>query len=298
MLNGIDIASYQAGINLQKVPCDFVIVKATQGTKYVNPDFHRAMQQAIGARKLIGCYHYASSGGAEEEARHFLKTVRAYIGKAILVLDWEQGSNANYPSEKYAKRFMDYIRSEIGVTCFFYDAKSYVQQHKFKSIANDGYPLWMAQYKNWQSQAESGYQTDPWTDKWGYGGWDKALIHQYTSAGRLPGWSGRLDLNIAYMTRKEWNLWATDQSGDATFPAKPVNGTTKIDTTGYPLTKYGHRNEWVRLLQNALTVLGYPCQSDGIFGAETAEQVRTFQASRGLVIDGIVGPLTWAALFK
>ena len=44
-MNGIDIASYQAGIDLSVVPCDFVIVKATEGTGYVNPDFTRAYAQ-------------------------------------------------------------------------------------------------------------------------------------------------------------------------------------------------------------------------------------------------------------
>jgi len=46
-LNGIDIASYQTGIDLSVVPCDFVIVKATEGTGYVNPDFTRARKKQI-----------------------------------------------------------------------------------------------------------------------------------------------------------------------------------------------------------------------------------------------------------
>jgi hypothetical protein len=41
MLNGIDVASYQTGLDPAVVPCDFVIVKATQGTTYKNPDFQR-----------------------------------------------------------------------------------------------------------------------------------------------------------------------------------------------------------------------------------------------------------------
>ena len=45
-MNGIDISSHQSGINLSKVPCDFAIIKATQGTSYVNPDCDRAYQQA------------------------------------------------------------------------------------------------------------------------------------------------------------------------------------------------------------------------------------------------------------
>lgn len=297
-LNGIDIASYQAGINLEKVPCDFVIVKATQGTNYVNPDMHRALQQAIGAGKLIGVYHYASKGGAENEALHFLKTVRAYVGKAILVLDWEEGDNANFPSEVYAKRFLDLVQSETSVTPFIYAGKYNVQTYGWKRIAEAGYPLWFAQYKNWNNQTASGYQKNPWTDSKGLGAWREALIHQYTSVGVLKGWSGRLDLNIAYMSRTEWLLWAKTRDGDAVIPKKPVNGASRVNTTGYPLTKYGHRNEYVRLLQNALTMRGFPCQPDGIFGAETSKQVRAFQESRKLVPDSIVGQLTWQALFS
>ena len=45
-MNGIDISNWQKGIDLTKVPCDFVIIKATQGTDYVNPDYDRAYQQA------------------------------------------------------------------------------------------------------------------------------------------------------------------------------------------------------------------------------------------------------------
>lgn len=293
-LRGIDIASYQTGIDLTRVPCDFVIVKATQGTRYVNPDFTRAIQQAIGAGKLVGCYHYASSGGAENEAEHFLTTVKPYIGRAILVLDWEQGSNANYPNEAYAKRFMDYVRSKVGVSCFFYDAKYFIQQHRFGSIAAAGYPLWAAQYKNYQP---TGYQAEPWTDKRGWGGWTGCLIYQYSSNGVLDGWGGRLDINIAYMSAAQWKRWASNLSGGTLVPEKPVNGQKKIDTTGYPVTRYGHRNEWVRLLQNALTIRGFPCQPDGIFMGETSRMVRAFQESRKLEIDGVVGPQTWAALF-
>ena len=39
MMNGIDISGHQQGIDLAAVPCDFVIIKATQGISFVNPDF-------------------------------------------------------------------------------------------------------------------------------------------------------------------------------------------------------------------------------------------------------------------
>ena len=97
-MNGIDISSWQKGINLNAVPCDFVIVKATGGTEYINPDYNRAMNQAISAGKKVGVYHYAREkgckGSAAAEADFFVKTVQSYIGKAILVLDWGRGASS------------------------------------------------------------------------------------------------------------------------------------------------------------------------------------------------------------
>lgn len=37
MLHGIDIASYQAGINIGGTDAEFVIVKVSGGTSYENP---------------------------------------------------------------------------------------------------------------------------------------------------------------------------------------------------------------------------------------------------------------------
>lgn len=63
--------------------------------------------------------------------------------------------------------------------------------------------------------------------------------------------------------------------------------------------KYGSRGTDVELLQLALTRSGYyasPYGIDGIFGADTQNAVRRFQAAFGLAADGIVGPDTKKAL--
>ena len=70
-MNGIDIASYQSNINLAAVPCDFVIVKATQGTSYINPDCARAVDQALRLGKAVGIYVYLSGTGAQQEIDFF-----------------------------------------------------------------------------------------------------------------------------------------------------------------------------------------------------------------------------------
>jgi len=65
-----------------------------------------------------------------------------------------------------------------------------------------------------------------------------------------------------------------------------------------PTIRQGDRGEDVRELQRLLTNLGFnPGPVDGIFGNGTANAVRAFQRANNLNADGIVGPLTWTALY-
>lgn len=64
----------------------------------------------------------------------------------------------------------------------------------------------------------------------------------------------------------------------------------------------GDAGPQVRELQRLLQARGYPVAVDGRFGLETLRAVRAFQAQnldqhgQPLVIDGLVGPLTWWSL--
>ena len=64
-----------------------------------------------------------------------------------------------------------------------------------------------------------------------------------------------------------------------------------------PTLQEGSSGEAVKELQRALQRAGFdPGPIDGEFGPVTAAAVRSFQAAKGLVVDGIVGPQTWSAL--
>ena len=68
---------------------------------------------------------------------------------------------------------------------------------------------------------------------------------------------------------------------------------------GARLLRNGSEGDDVRELQAALIELGYSCGlwgMDGEFGDATELAVRSFQDDAGLDIDGLVGPLTTAAL--
>lgn len=209
-LNGIDISNWQKGIDLSKVPCDFVICKATQGTGYVNPDCDRAYQQAKANGKLLGVYHYAEGGNPKAEADYFLSNIQGYIKEAILCLDWEAQQNARWGNNDadWVKTWCDYVYSKTGVRPIVY-----IQASAISRLAGIGdYGLWIAQYAN---NNPTGYQEHPWNE-----GYYTCAIRQYSSCGRLAGYAGNLDLDIAYMDATAWHKYA-NPSGEA----KPVTPT-------------------------------------------------------------------------
>ena len=66
---------------------------------------------------------------------------------------------------------------------------------------------------------------------------------------------------------------------------------------GYPLIKRGSLSVYVLIAQDDLNTLGYSTYGlDGIYGNNTYNAVRRYQASRGLAVDGIIGCNTWRSL--
>ncbi len=63
-----------------------------------------------------------------------------------------------------------------------------------------------------------------------------------------------------------------------------------------PVLREGDQGAAVARLQQLLHQHGFNIDVDGIFGSQTTGAVLEFQASRGLDQDGVVGPMTWAAL--
>jgi peptidoglycan L-alanyl-D-glutamate endopeptidase CwlK len=83
-----------------------------------------------------------------------------------------------------------------------------------------------------------------------------------------------------------------------TTPAAPYGGTGI--SSSHPRLRLRAQGDAVRALQEALSGAGLLPVSgvDGIFGHKTLAAVRKFQQSKGLEVDGIVGPATWEALLS
>ncbi len=56
--------------------------------------------------------------------------------------------------------------------------------------------------------------------------------------------------------------------------------------------------EEVKELQSLLKTQGLAIETDGFFGHETEDAVKRFQRDHNLDDDGVVGPITWAALLQ
>lgn len=64
-----------------------------------------------------------------------------------------------------------------------------------------------------------------------------------------------------------------------------------------PTLKMGSKGEYVLSWQQFLVLNGFPVgMIDGKFGKLTEDAVKAFQFSRGLKVDGIIGPECWAAI--
>lgn len=276
-MNGIDIASYQQGIDLGKVPGDFVIVKTTQGTYYKNPAASAQIEGTEKAGKLLGLYHYAAGGDPVAEADFFLASVGSRAGKALLALDWERNENAVFgtgSSVSWVQKFMDRVHDKTGVWPLLYCQQSEVMARDWSAVAkNCG--LWLAQYA---VSTSIGYNQQ--LQHGAVRAWSSPAIWQYTSGGDLSGWPGRLDLNIAYMDRAAWFKYAN--------PAGKIVEEMPIPKT----VKHGSSGKAVQALQGYLGGLTV----DGDAGDKTITKLKAWQKAHKLKDDGVAGPVTWKAI--
>ncbi|QKX10027.1 GH25 family lysozyme [Lactiplantibacillus plantarum] len=207
-LNGFDVASYQAGMNVGEAAVDFVLVKATEGIDYTNPEFNGHAKQTWSAGKKLGVYHFIrNDSDIKKQANYFLTTVKPYIGKAMLVLDFENTTDSTIQNQAgvgLAKQWLDYVYQQTGVRPVLYTGISCENSLDWSSVVNANYGLWIAQYNNYN--IVDGYQP---RDLYGnLKHWKAAVMFQYTSTGRLPGWNGNLDFDVFYGDKSAWDKYA------------------------------------------------------------------------------------------
>lgn len=104
---------------------------------------------------------------------------------------------------------------------------------------------------------------------------------------------------IAGFGRPKWSLVVDMQEST---PIDTPTAPTPVPTTPTTqLIRFGARGEQVKKFQEQLIKLGYNCGKDGVdghFGLNTLKAILKFQKDYQLEVDGVIGPLTQAALEK
>lgn len=298
-LKGIDIASWQSNLNLHNIDYDFAVVKATEGTGYINPYCDMHVQQAIEMGKLFGVYHYANGADPIAESNFFLQNIQGYIRKGILVLDFESGDNAawNATPNGWVKTWCDNVYNQTGVRPLVY-----IQASALDKVSGIGdYGLWVAQYASYEPTY---YQDTPWNE----GAYDCAMRQYAGDNGRVYGYDGGVDLDKFYGDEETWMKYA-DPNGEYVAPQPQVqtytqqvqnDGTTYIVQSGDTLsgiasmygTTYQHLAEINGIANPNLIHVGQEIRIDGT-APTTSEEYYTIQS--GDTLSGIAAKFgtTW-----
>jgi GH25 family lysozyme M1 (1,4-beta-N-acetylmuramidase) len=235
MLRGIDISNWQDGFPLSRAASmmDFVILKASEYGWKKDPQFDGFAKQADATGLRLGAYMFARDlrhGSIANQVAFFVKSCGGYLDRAVLVLDWEDTSYSQVQGNPaLCRQFLDEIRRITGKTPMLYTSQSEVRYNDYSGGKHAGYPLWGACYLN-RNAGGDGF-IDPALPSGGWGTYgDRPSIYQYSSTGRLLGW--QLDMNVAYMTKAEWDALA---GGKTPEPPKPDD---KLDIDGWigPIT--------------------------------------------------------------
>lgn len=221
MLKMVDVYSGSPRSFATLPETDITMIKATQGTGYVNPYCNTDWEAAKNAGKLLGLYHYAAGGDPVVEADYFINNIKNYVGQAVLALDWESYQNAAWGNVSWCRRFVDRVHETTKVWPLIYVSQSAIPQ--VANLANTC-GLWVAYYKysqqlNWNYQG-AGFSVAPWST---------FTIHQFTGTD--------MDRNVVNTDRDGWLKLAKgdrDDSAPAPAPAPaPTPQPVPVEPKGF-----------------------------------------------------------------
>jgi GH25 family lysozyme M1 (1,4-beta-N-acetylmuramidase) len=194
-LEGIDVSHWQGTIDWPKVAAagkKFVIMKATEGTGFVDWMYatNHAGAKAAGIRTTA--YHFASPDAtpneAIAEANHFVDVAQLGDGDLIPALDLEvAGGLGTTALRNWVAAWLGQVTARLGVKPMIYVSPAFWVKYlgDTRWFADNGYRiLWIA---HWGVSSP----TVP-AQNWGGYGW---TFWQYSNCGSVPGISGCVDLD-------------------------------------------------------------------------------------------------------
>lgn len=185
---GIDISHHQGAVDFAAVKTsrDFVVIKATEGVGFTDPNFGAYRAQAHAAGLIVGLYHFARAGDPAAEAAYFAHVVGPLQPGEFLVLDWEV-PYSDPPA--WCKTWLDSAARAFGVNPLVYMNSSMMRGSIWSTVAVT-YGLWLAKY-------------DHSTVMVGSGAWAGLAMKQYDDRATVPGITGGVDADVFFGTAEQ-----------------------------------------------------------------------------------------------
>jgi GH25 family lysozyme M1 (1,4-beta-N-acetylmuramidase) len=204
VLHGVDVSGHQKDIDLAALGGDFIAIKATEGDGWEDPFLALNARKAEHTQRLF--YHWARpdlGNTAEAELSWFLKCLAPYLRPGdILALDWED-DRINLGDVGWTQEWLDGADARRGGTSILYaPGKALDAAGPGWEPVETRHPLWYPDYNH--GQPIEGFHPERAGARppvvWGA---KSMLIWQYSAQGKLPGYNGPLDLNVAFCSREE-----------------------------------------------------------------------------------------------
>ena len=183
-------------------------------------------------------YHFARPdlrNTAIAEADWFVRETKGYHKEAMLILDWESG---NLKDVNWAKQWLDRVYEKTGVKPVIYMSASVMSSYDWSSVANADYGLWVANYGS-----NNGTAQESVFDRYPLKYWGFYALWQYTSVGRLSGYSGNLDLNYFSGDKEAWDKYAGGKPSTSTGTSKPAEKSVNELAKEVIRGKYGNGDD-------------------------------------------------------
>ena len=303
-IKGLDISDYQRGLaiaSLRSQGVKFLILKVGEGRTLTDSCFDAFYNEAARSGLPVGAYFLSYAMDEEtaiRDANRALSLLRGRpvpLGVFIDVEYTEQLKLRDSVLTAVVKAFCDTIRAG-GYRPGAYGSGLTLWGKVGPSYLGDDVLVWEAA---WDRSAPY-HACDVW---------------QTSEKGRISGYNGDVDTDLcmserfyALITGKEEEKPEPTPAPDpAPAPEQPAEDEkATFSLLDVPVLRKGDTGDAVKAMQGELLALGYSCggkrflcgheTADGIFGNVTEESVRSFQRSRNLPDNGIVGPKTRAAL--
>jgi lysozyme len=187
----VDVSNAQGQVDWKLVAAAGVhgaFYKATEGVHFVDAWQAHNRAGAAAAKIHAGAYHFARPdlNDAKDEADHFAAAIGTlHPFEMVPVLDLEVHGHVGVDDGvAWARAFNQRFRDHLGVWPIFYSYSAFIVGLDAKEPIGGG--LWLANYGRNDGREHPATAPAPWR---------KTRLHQFTSAGRLAGVKGRVDLS-------------------------------------------------------------------------------------------------------